>query len=516
MSSSYENLVNYYNEHREKPWTEWLQFYETFPKPGKQGLVGLLKSNKGHKYVFKISQYLNYLVHHESQVMKSLNSLSPFCPHFCKGVGTIECEVNPESRKSGNPFTKAKLTVVKEVMLCEYLENTTKLYNIIRADVKEDALYATIKQVLLAIAFAQRSQNFTHYDLHSNNIMMKKCDPNVVFLYVLDEENQFCVPTHGLYPVIIDFGFSYSKSMEDGPMWPSMGHTDVGFTSNQFDPIADPKLFLVTVSGEIKEKRKSKKSKRFRRVVRNIFGKLNIDWINGWDKGKKSASDCVSELIGEYNQTSELFEEYEHYCLDMVQSLVILPLQEQNYSNIHISYSTFLAEWVKIENQISSYFYNLYILKGVVDAARLVTAAYLDPETRENSVIDFQRYVGERIDSVVKFCRTTGLDFEKMLCSLLLMARGMEGILFDVMFAKTISKEKEYAKMPLKSVEQIYAAVEANVNDSYVYTDKTSVIILDSLNKTTNIYEIPAHVLDTINDLNPIARGTYIYDLYKS
>lgn len=515
MSSSYENLVIHYNDHRENPWTDWLEFHETFPKPGKQGLVGLLKSKKGHKYVFKLSQYLNYLVHHESQIMKGLNELSPFCPHFCKGVGTIECEVNPECRRSGNPFTKSKLTVVKEVMLCEYLENTTKLYNIIRADVKEDALYSTVKQVLLAIAFAQKSQNFTHYDLHSNNIMMKKCDPNVVFLYVLDEENQFCVPTHGMYPIIIDFGFSYSKSMEDGPMWPSMGHTDVGFTSNQFDRIADPKLFLVTVSGEIKEKRQSKKSKRFRRVVRNIFGKLDIDWSTGWDNGKKSASDCVTELIGEYNTVSELFEEYEHYCLDMIQSLVILPLQEQNYSNVHISYTTFLTEWFKIEKQISSHFYNLYILKGVVDAARFVTAAYLDPSSRDTAIIDFQRKVVERVNSVVKFCRVTGLNFEKMLCSLLLMARGMEGILFDVMFSNTSKKEKEYAKLPLKTVEQIYAAVETNVDDSYVYTDKTSIIILDSLTKTTDIYEIPKDLLDTINELNPIARGTYIYDLYN-
>ena len=512
---SYEKLVNHYNEHREKPWKEWLEFKETFPKPGKQGLVGLLKSKKGPTYVFKISQYLNYLVHHESQVMKGLNELSPFCPHFCKGVGTIECEVNPECRKSGNPFKEAKITVVKEVMLCEYLENTTKLYNIIRADVKEDALYATIKQVLLAIAFAQRSQNFTHYDLHSNNIMMKKCNPDVVFLYVLDEENQFCVPTHGLYPIIIDFGFSYSKSMDDGPLWPSMGHTDVGFTSNQFDPIADPKLFLVTVSGEIKEKRKSKKSKRFRRVIKNIFGKLDIDWMSGWDNGKKSAADCVAELIGEYNKISTLFDEYEHYCLDLIQSLVILPLEEQNYSNVHTSYMAFLDEWVKIENQISSHYYNLYILKGLVDAARFVTAAYLDPTTRETAVIDFQRKVIERINSVVKFCRTVGLNFEKMLCGILLMARGMEGILFDVMFSNTRRKEKEYAKLPLKSVEQIYAAVETNVDDTYVYTDKTSIIILDSLNKTTNIYEIPKDKLQVINKLNPIARGTYIYDLYK-
>ena len=62
---------------------------------------------------------------------------------------------------------------------------------------------------------------------------------------------QHYIPTNGHYPVIIDFGFSYINDMKDGPLWPSMAHTCVGFMSDRFDWVADPKLFLVTVSGEI-------------------------------------------------------------------------------------------------------------------------------------------------------------------------------------------------------------------------------------------------------------------------
>ena len=518
--SGYDRLLLHYSENKNKPWCSWLEFDTTFPKPGKQGLVGLLKckdKNVPEKYIYKISQYINYLVQHENTIMEGLNNLIPYCPHFCKGIGTLECEINPKCRREGNPFHVDSMKVHKEVMLCEYINNSTKFYNYIRATdkVSEEVLYSTVKQVLLAIAMAQGSQSFTHYDLHSNNIMMRKCNKDVVFLYVLDKENQFCVPTLGSFPVIIDFGFSYIKGLEDGPLWPSMGHTHVGFTSNQFDAFADPKLFLVTVSGEIKEKHGTNKAKRFRRVVRNIFGGLKIDWFNGWDEGKKSAGDCVTGLLREYNQVSNLFREYEHHCVDLVQSLIFLPLQEQDYSTIHTSYIAFLNEWVKIENQITSAYYNLYILKGVVDAARRVGAAYRDQETQKGAVVDFQRTIGERINFVVKFCRTNTVNFEVMLCSLLVLARNMEGVLYDVLFALTDRKEREYSKLPLKSVEQIYAAVEANIKDEYVYSKDTSVVILDSIKGATELYNLDEKSSEIVNSLHSIARGTYIYDLYN-
>jgi hypothetical protein len=519
--SGFDRLLLNYEENKDTPWHEWLEFGATFPKQGKQGLVGLLKSKDKkipEQYIFKISQYTNYLVQHENTVMQGLNSLLPYCPHFCKGIGTFNCEVNPKCRKEGNPFQVDEVKVRKDVLLCEHIDNSTKFYNYIRAvdKVPESVLYSTIKQVLMATALAQKAQRFTHYDLHSNNIMMKKCNKDVVFLYVIDEENQFCVPTLGSFPIIIDFGFSYIKGLEDGPLWPSMGHTHAGFTSNQFDQFADPKLFLITVSGEIKEKRGGKLTKRLRRVVRNIFAPLNVDWSSGWDKGKRSAGDCVAKLLRSYNQVSKLFEDYDHHCIDIIQSLIILPLQEQNYSDVHNSYMSFLTEWVKIENQISSAYYNLYILKGVVDAARHVSAAYRDKKTHNNAVIDFQRAVGERINSVVKFCRTKNINFEILLCSLLVLSRSMEGIIYDVVFSLNGKKERSYSKLPLKSVEQIYAAVEANIQDEYVYSSDTSVIILDSVEGKTDIFQIPKQSIEIVNNLHPIARGTYIYDMYNS
>ena len=388
FSTKYQKLITYFEKNKDKPWNDWLKFDKLLDNQGKQGMVGLfnLKDENEEdniKYIFKLSQCLNYLVYHELTVMQGLSSISNFCPFFCKGIGSIKCKVEPK-RKIKNPFDiKSKYPIEKEVLLCEYIENSSKFYNYIKTkDIKEEMLYSIVKQVLMGINIAQQKKQFTHYDLHSNNVMIKKCDKDLVFLYKIDDENQFCVPTLGYYPIIIDYGFAYISDMQDKPLWTSLAHTEVGFMSDRFDWVADPKLFLITVSNEIKDKRNTTKAKKFRRIVRNLFYPLKIDVECGWDDDEdKSAADSVLEMLDIENNTSKIFKDFDYYCIDILQSLIILPLQEQDYSNIGKSFKAFLKEWSKIENEISNEFYNIYILKEVVNIARNIRPDYLKKET---------------------------------------------------------------------------------------------------------------------------------------
>lgn len=523
--SGFSALLEYYEKHKDTRWRDWLEFDQMFEKPGKQGLVGLFRptqdlgQHKEFKFVFKISQYINYLVQHEYTIMKGLNEISPYCPHFCKAVGTILCEIDPTSKKTGNPFLiTTKHPIEKEILLTEYISNSCKLYNYIRSDkISDSIIYSTIKQVLMGIAIAQRKKRFTHYDLHSYNIMMKKCNKDVVFLYVLDEENQFCVPTHGHYPVIIDFGFSYISDLEDGPAWPSMAHTDVGFMSDRFDPVADPKLFLITVASEMKQKRRNKKSNKFRRIVKNIFEKLNVDWESGWDIGEeKGASDFVTEMLEGHSSNSNLFDNYDHYCIDLIQSLIILPLEEQKYSNIEQSYTAFVNEFVKIEQEIGNSFYNLYILKGIVDIAREVRVDYLSPgKSRKNAIRYFKQSIYERIGCVANYCKPKGLHFEKMLCSLLCLSRNIEGILFDVVESRMVEKQRNYDRLPLQTTEQIYGAIEVNMPDKYVFNENTTIFVMDCVNEKCSRLNINKQECDDVNNTRSLSKGTFLYSLYK-
>jgi hypothetical protein len=518
IDTGFDKLVSYYQSNRDKPWHEWLELKTIFNKSGKQGNVGLMvaKDDNTIVYVFKISQYINYLVQHEFTVMKSLNPLTEYCPHFCKSVGGILCEVNPNIKKGQNPFeNKVPHMIEKEVLLMEYLDKSQKFSNYIWSKkVDENILYSTVKQVLLALSIAQTKAKFTHYDLHSNNVMIKRCNRDLVLLYVLDEDNQFCVATRGYLPVIIDFGFSYAKELDQGPLWPSLGHTKVGFMSNQFDPVADPKLFLVTVADEIYNSRGSKNSKKFRNIVKNQYNKLKIDWGTGWDKGNDmSASDYLEDLFIEVNDGSKLFDEYIGYCIDVLQSLIILPLEKQDYSNITTSYITFVHEFAKIEREISSPFYCLYILKGIVDSARVVRSDYANKGSRKHSVDFFRQSLHDRINSVVQFCKPKDIHYERMLCSLLCLSKNMEGVFYEKITEQNKTKKKQYKKLPLKSVEEICAVIDINIEDDYVFNDKSVVMIIDCGKEKCDVFHPSEQQRNKLNSLVSISRGPELYNM---
>jgi hypothetical protein len=516
-----ENLI-YFNKNKNKNWDEWLTFSTTFEKPGKQGLVGIMtsKEDENTKYVFKISQYLNYLVEHEHSVMKGLSDLALYCPHYCKSYGIINCDVDPTKRKAGNPFhiKKKNQVIQKKVLLMEYIEKSVKFCSYIRSQkLEEDILYSTIKQVLLATVLSQNKKNFAHYDLHSDNIMMKQCNKDLVFLYIIDEENQFLVPTLGHYPIIIDFGFSYVKDMDNDYMWPSMAHTDVGFMSDRFDWVADPKLFLISISHEMKVERNSKKSKKLRKIVKNMFYPLSVEWDCGWDNlNNESASNFIVELFEENNEDSHLFREYENYCVDIIQSLIILPLEPRKYDSLDQSFKAFIEEFIKIENQIGNNFYNLYILKGIIDSAREVRVDYFRGETRQDALKKFRLDTYEKIEQVAKFCKTKDIKFEKMLCSLLVLAKSMEGVYYEVIQSQMDKKEKEYKKLPLNSIEQMYGCIETNIPDNYIYNKDTIVFQLDSVNEKCTPFKLSSEEITNLNDMHHLTRGTYLHESRQS
>lgn len=569
---SYSKLQDRFDNSKHLPLFDWTEFDSCLKSQGKQGIIGLLKVKQHikpgarvfHKnkkkpgtivsfdytsnsfdvqlddddsiistlseyveflsppndvlgmYIFKMSQYTNHLAYHEMTIMKGLARISTYCPHFCKGIGVVKTLVEPKFRQASNPFKiVSKYGIEKEVLLCEHIDKSAKFYNYIRTpSIHEDVLYSIVKQTLLAVSIAQNEKKFTHYDLHSNNIMVKKCSKDLVILYRLDEYNQFAVPTLGYYGVIIDFGFSYIEDLEGAPMFSSLCHTDVGFTMNRFDAVSDPKLFLVTVSTEIKQERHTKRSRTFRRVVKNIYSCLKIDWDSGWDVIEdRGAVDFVISKLATYNTTSRLFDKCDYYCFDIIQTLIVLPLEKQDYTNIDVAFSAFLVEWVKIENEIGDEFYNLYILKELIDAGRESRHKYMSRGTRDKSVDEFKKRVYYVLSKVSKFCNPKGIHFEKLLCSLFVLAKNIEGMLYDIMQGQNNRKQVYYDKMMLTSPEQIFAAINVSLPDSYVYNENTTILVVDNVLKTNVIAKLPADEIENINKLSQLARGTFINDL---
>lgn len=515
--SGYNYKKSYFDKNKNKDLSEWLKFQSLF-KCGKQGLAGLLvsKDDPNIKFCFKISKSIDHLIRHEHNTMKSLNKLSNYCPHFCKTYGIIDCKVNQKFVKGEieNPFCiTTKYPVFAEVLINEYIENSCKFYNyLISSKISDDVVYSSVKQIMTAIIIAQQQCKFTHYDLHSYNIMMKKCDPDIVFLYLL-KSSTIAIPTYGHYPKIIDFGFSYVDDMKDEYLYQSMAQTDIGFTSDRYDWVSDPKLFLVTISSEIKSKRRNDASITFRNIIKNIFGKLSIDWDSGWDNvDKKSISEYVSSIMFRNAGKSKFIEKNSLVCVDLLQTLIISPLEEQKTDSFITSFNAFADEFYKIEEEIKDNTTLTYILKRIVDVVRAIRVKYLS--NREDTVVYFTQSVYSILDSVTKYCKPKNIKFEKLLCSILSLSRNIEGILYKNASRKIARKVSEYDDLPVKSTTEIYNIIDKNIKTNYVYNKNTSIFIYDTLNQTCETLALTPQQIKKINNMKNTSHAEYLSDCY--
>ena len=196
------------------------EFIRRFKKNGKQGIVGLSQMNDKEKTqcVFKISRYLNYTILHEYNIMKSLARVNPFCPHFCALRDIKSVKLSSDFRDQNNPFAvnSSQHKFETEVLFMEQVKGKS-LYSLIKNDNIDDRIiFSALRQTIGAISIAQLEENFTHYDLHSSNILMKPCPKNSVALYLF-EDKVVSTPTFGAMPIIIDFGFSYAKECNKNP-----------------------------------------------------------------------------------------------------------------------------------------------------------------------------------------------------------------------------------------------------------------------------------------------------------
>ena len=495
-----------------------VNFLKKFSNQGKQGVTGIATVDED-KCVYKISQNLNYIARHEYEIMKGLNEMSEYCPHFCKVFNLVKKKMSGNYKKQKNPFEiTTKNPVDMDVIIMEYIESP-QFYSLIKnKSITVELLFSTIKQLLLAIGIAQNKKQFSHYDLHSCNVLMNKCDTNDVFLYIMDDENQFCIPTNGMYPSIIDFGFSYIENLDNNPIWASLAHTDVGFMTNQFDNVADPKLLLVTMSDELKRYRTSKDVNIFRNIVRNIFDSLDIDWESGWDiyGSELGAANYISEHLEKVKINSKIFKKYNHLCIDLIQSLIKLPLSPQNISNIDVVYQVFVNEFEKIENEIGNSFFNIFILKKIIDTARDIKHDYSNSRRREAALLYFKREIIDTINKIVKFCNPKNINWEKMLCGLYVFSQNCEGILYKLIDHKTNEKKNKYKNLELQELEQIYAAMEINIPSKYQFNKQSRIFIFDCDNEKRDVIKnLPEYIIDLLNNTHQLMRGCILYDYYN-
>ena len=519
-----ETDLDFFGEHLKSDYQylpDFLEFHSSFPRSGKQGILGLLTNKETHKkYVYKISQYLNFLTDQEYAVMEGLNTIREFCPHFCKTFGKFKVNVTSSFRTEDNPFdADAKDFISTGVLLLENIENSRKLYRYIKNDdITPDIIMSIVKQTFLADIIAGQHLSFSHYDIHSNNVLVKKCPINSVFFYILDENHTYLVPTYGYYPVIIDFGFSFNKNCEQKPMYGALAHTDIGFIPSVYDQHSDGKLFLTTVSSELKKYKPSDVSETFRNVIENIYGKCEIDLECGWDdrENSTSVSDQLLKKMNNQFRRSKFFKSQGHHIVDLLQTLVDLPLtQRKSEDNLDDLSGILVTEFMKIEREIGNDFYNMYIFKNIVESASLYKNDYISKDTRQDAVSKFKSHVLKTIDSVVNFCNPK-ISWERLLCCLLLLSKCIENFCHEKLKKLLSVKKADYNKLFLRTPIEIYEAIDANVPSHFYFDKQTELYVWDCSKQKSYKMKIHKDIIDPLNKTHPFERGTILYEYLSS
>jgi hypothetical protein len=495
---------------------------------GKQGITGLVKSEDGTLYVYKMSQFMNYLPDHEFTILSGLNELSDRCPHYCKVVGKTTYPIHPNFiAEQQDPFEPHKNPLYLDVLFLEYIPDSISLFDFIKnSAVPTKQIVSCVKQILTAIQIAQKYKRFVHYDLHSMNVLMKKTDADV-YLYLPsqskeDENDPICIPTYGNNCTIIDYGFSASIDTNNKPSCISLAFTESGYMAPAFDTFADAKIFLVSLLEDFKEvsdlRPPQGEIRKIRNIVTNIFSPLKIDWQSGWDMyDEPSIMDQLFDYIEDTEEESPLFREFPQVCMDILQSLVILPLQpmECSLKELKRSYLALVAEFHKIELEVNNPFFTFYILRNVVDIAHQVRSDYMNPPSRETAVQYFKNQVFTAVNTIVKFCSLKEVHYERLLCSLFVFADQLKGKLYYLLCKKLDRKEREYRRLPVRSIEEIFTIFDVTMKDDYIYTNKTIVRVFEPGRPPTDI-QLSANIAKIMNATPAFLRGQTLKSLYLS
>jgi hypothetical protein len=368
-------------------------------------------------------------------------------------------------------------------------------------------MIAMLKQVVLALVLAQDTCKFTHYDLHSNNIIIEDCDPNLVHLYVKDEDNQLMTPTFGKCPVLFDFGFSHVA--EENFLGCNLSHTENGYIGSHFSSYFDLKMLMVSLAGQLKHWRPHRKfTKVISNIAINVFKNTPTDWTKGYDdfSESRSASEKVARDLRNRCK-DKFFRKYALYLTNILQRLVPGELRDVDIGDGKLAFQTIWKEFSPIAKEISSPLFQLYTFKRVVDRASVLRSEYLSEDNSKAAVKLFKEQVVADLFEVSKFCKVQ-FNAEKLLCGLLLAANWIETLFKKHTESHKRLSEKGMDALPISTPEELYAALEINLPHKYKFTRETIV-------KTEDFeFEIPDKYLSMLNKCDPLLQGGMLYQIY--
>jgi len=507
--SVYNDTNEYLSKLSDIKLLEELKFRKIYSKTS-QGVVGLV-THTDKRFIFKLSKHVDFLIRHEDLTMKRLNEMKDFCPHFVGSYGIRRLPVNSDfSESTDSPFhiSKEDKHIFQDVLFIEYIKNSITLTSQID-NLDPRRVYAIIRQVLLALEMGQQYCKFVHFDLHTDNILLSECEKNSVFLYRFQDKS-IAVPTYGVYPILIDFGFAHTDAMNGKPIYGPMNSTDAGYLTALYDPVCDPKVFLTSNTKDLKDE--SDTYGYIRRWVKGLFSGLDIDWYTGWDNNDEfGAAEYITENIMEFERKhniSRVFRRNTMDCVCLLQTLTNFPFVDNGDGSIGKYYKPFIQEFNKIESEIKTDHFRCYALAQLVDAVR-DSRKEASAEAREKAVR--LQFVTEMMKVIAFYSPPSDVNYEVLINSMDNIGDTISTVYARVMKGKKKEKQEQYKKLHTRSIRDMYNFIEMNFSTPFKFDRYTVVYVWDIVDKTYQVHRgFTEKQLRELNDSKMIHLGETI------
>ena len=95
--------------------------------------------------------------------------------------------------------------------------------------------------------------------------------------------------------------------------------------------------------------------------------------------------------------------------------------------------------------------------------------------------------------------------------SLLCFSKNIEGILYDVVETRMKEKQSEYDTMHLQTIEQIYGAIEANIEHKYKFNKNTVVFVMNCITENCSRLQLTPEICKQVNNIHQFEKGSFLY-----
>lgn len=188
-----------------KGMNEWFQNITKIGQGGYGIIYRTFVINENIQVIIKVPTQSSY---NQEQSMREylvglvLNDLRYLVPNFAYTLGAFSCSV-PSSITNTQICTR--VNGLRDVVVYEKITGLNLHYGIELGKLSVIESIPVIAMVLLALEVAQRECRFTHYDLHTGNIMLAENMPD--YEVVLDDA-VYKITKPKYVPIIIDYGMS--------------------------------------------------------------------------------------------------------------------------------------------------------------------------------------------------------------------------------------------------------------------------------------------------------------------